>query len=128
VGVTADLDVCPHGYRSGERCPSGFCGDGSGAGIVVESDLMRSVLATREAARASRIEPGRLLHALDMAFRAEARGWGPDVTEITLGCPEKWCGWSYTYQDSVTLGEMVERIAAHEHQFVGPGENVTLAG
>lgn len=79
---------------------------------------MRSVMAAREAARSREIEPGRLPHLLDMALRAEARGWGPDVTEITLTCPQEFCVWEYTYQDSATIGEMVERVAAHEHQYL----------
>lgn len=66
-----------------------------------------------------RVEPGRFLPLLTMALAAEARGWGPDVTEITLTCPDELCTWVCTYQDSVTIGEMIERVAAHEHQYAG---------
>jgi hypothetical protein len=65
----------------------------------------------------SHAEPGHLMSKLDMAFRAEARGGGPDVSEITVYCPEEHCLWGYTYEESVTIGEMIERIAAHQHQY-----------
>jgi hypothetical protein len=40
-------DRCPHGYPPGAICRSGFCGDGSGTGVVVHNDLMREVLRKR---------------------------------------------------------------------------------
>jgi hypothetical protein len=56
--VTSRLSTCPHGYGLGQHCPSGFCGDGAGTGIVVEQDLMRAVMASRESARGPVITGG----------------------------------------------------------------------
>lgn len=58
------------------------------------------------------------IEALLLALKAEARGWGPDFTEITLTCPDKRCTWAHTYDDIVTIGEMVEQVAAHEHRYL----------
>lgn len=69
------------------------------------------------------IEPGVLRYWLDIALQAKARGWGPDVSEIRLWCPLDWCRWEFTYEDSVTIGEMIERVAAHEHIGSGPEGN-----
>jgi hypothetical protein len=52
-----------------------------------------------------------------MALRTEARGWGPDVTEITITCPEPLCTWGHTYDDTTTIGDMVERVTSHEHRY-----------
>lgn len=43
----SDLSNCPHGFALGATCPSGFCGDGSGTGVVVEADLTLEVVHRR---------------------------------------------------------------------------------
>lgn len=67
------------------------------------------------------ILPGELLRRLDIALKAQVRGWGPDVSEINLWCADDRCIWEYTYTEETTIGELIERVAAHEHQYARQG-------
>lgn len=53
------------------------------------------------------------IHAVAMrTMRAELRGWGPDYTNIDVQCPEQ-CAWEYTWEDSVSIAEIVRVVDEH---------------
>lgn len=53
---------------------------------------------------------------------AEVRGWGPDYTNVDAYCPESFCPWEHTWEDSVNLGEIVRTVQAHLAEAHGRGD------
>ena len=92
---------CPHGYALGEECPSGFCGDGSGTGVVVESDRIRLDRAANVwrplsgPEVAERVE-GHLVTAARCLARAEPVAGAPiGVVQADLLRAQVALGWAF---------------------------------
>jgi hypothetical protein len=47
------------------------------------------------------------------AQRAEARGWGPDYSDIDVQCPERDCAWERKWEDAVSLAEITRVVGEH---------------
>jgi hypothetical protein len=56
---------------------------------------------------------GKIMARQQRMMRAELRGWGPDYTNIDVQCPEQGCSWEHTWEDSVSITEIVRVVGDH---------------